>query len=91
MTYLGERATRPDLVTGVLGPRSPAWLGLDATVYVPNISGFDLTAGVRNIIGTRDRVVAPGDYDRTSAAMPTTVFQVPGEGRELFLKVGYAY
>jgi outer membrane receptor for ferrienterochelin and colicins len=91
MTYLGERATRPDLVTGVLGPRSPAWLGLDATIYVPNVSGFDITAGVRNIIGTRDRVVAPGDYDRTIGPTPTTVFQVPGEGRELFLKVGYAY
>ncbi|HET9987215.1 MAG TPA: TonB-dependent receptor [Kofleriaceae bacterium] len=92
MTYLGERATRPDLMTGALGPRSPAWLGLDATIYVPNVSGFDITAGVRNIIGTRDRVVAPGDYDRTvDPNNPVTVFEVPGEGRELFLKVGYAY
>jgi iron complex outermembrane receptor protein len=92
MTYLGARATRPDLATGMLGPRSPAWLGLDATIYVPNVSGFDVTAGVRNIIGTRDRVVAPGDYDRTvDPANPVTVFEVPGEGRELFLKVGYAY
>jgi len=92
LTYLGDRATRPDLVTGDLGPRSPAWLGLDATIYVPNISGFDFTGGVRNILGTRDRVVAPGDYDRLPDPMTqVTVFQVPGEGRELFLKVGYAY
>jgi len=92
LTYLGERATRPDLATGVLGPRSPGWLGLDATIYVPNIDGFDFTAGVRNLIGTRDRVVAPGDYDRTlDPNNPVTVFQIPGEGRELFLKVGYAY
>jgi len=92
MTYLGDRATRPDLSTGAVGPRTPAWVGLDATIYVPNIDGFDFTAGVRNLIGTRDLVVAPGDYDRTlDPNNPTTVFQVPGEGRELFLKVGYAY
>ncbi|MEO8550106.1 MAG: TonB-dependent receptor plug domain-containing protein [Kofleriaceae bacterium] len=92
MTYLGERATRPDLVTGEPGPRTPAWLGLDATIYLPNVRGFDVTAGIRNILGKRDLVVAPGDYDRTAdPANQVTVFQVPGEGRELFLKVGYAY
>jgi outer membrane receptor for ferrienterochelin and colicins len=92
LVYLGERATRPE-TDGTAGPVSPAWFGLNGTIYVPNVSGFDVTAGVRNILGTRDLVVAPGDYDRTDPVTMnvTTIHQVPGEGRELFVKVGYAY
>ncbi|HEY1814965.1 MAG TPA: TonB-dependent receptor [Kofleriaceae bacterium] len=105
LDYIGARETR-SLGTDadgndVPGPTSPAWFGLDATLYIPNIplrlgnhvSYFDFTAGVRNLIGTRDLVPAPQDYDRIDPnAMTTTVVpQVPGEGRELFAKVGYAY
>jgi hypothetical protein len=92
LTYIGERATRPDANTGdVL--YSPGWVGLNGVIYVPNISGFDFTAGVRNILGTRDLVVAPGDYDRydMTTMTTTTIQQLPGEGREVFAKVGYAY
>jgi outer membrane receptor for ferrienterochelin and colicins len=100
LTYIGDRASRPiddagDVVT------SPGWYGLNGTIYIPSIpvkvgnrvTNFDFTAGVRNIIGTRDLVVAPGDYDRTDPnTLTTTVLpQVPGEGREFFAKVGYAY
>ncbi len=86
---LGPRPTRPG-GNGDPSPRSPAWVGANLTIYVPNVSGFDLTAGARNLIGTRDQIPAPGDYDR---AMPDvlTVPRVPGEGRELYVKVGYAY
>jgi len=54
------------------------------------VHGFDITAGVRNILGKRNMVPAPGDYDRTS---PDTVnvVSIPGEGRELYVKVGYSY
>ena len=87
--FLGPRPTRAD-ENGVASPDSPAWFCGNVTVYVPNISGFDVTAGVRNLIGTRDLMPAPGDYDRS---MPDvlTVPRVPGEGRELYVKVGYAY
>ena len=92
LIYLGERATRPE-ADGTAGPTSPAWVDLNATIYVPNVRGFDITVGVRNIIGTRDLIVAPGDYDRTDPMTMnvTTIHQIPGEGREVFAKVGYAY
>jgi outer membrane receptor for ferrienterochelin and colicins len=88
VTVLGERPTRP----GEAGasPPSPAWIGWNATVHAPNIAGFDLTAGIRNILGIRDLVPAPGDYDRTTP-VPTVVPRVPAEGREVYVKVGYSY
>ncbi len=86
---IGPRPTRPD-GDGNASPDAPAWVCANLTVYVPNVKGFDVTAGVRNLIGTRDQMPAPGDYDRS---MPDvlTVPRVPGEGRELYVKVGYAY
>jgi outer membrane receptor for ferrienterochelin and colicins len=92
---LGERATRSaDPEAGAppapASPASPAWVGWNATLYAPNIAGFDVTAGVRNILGTRDLVPAPGDYDRTSP-ISILVPRVPAEGREVYVKVGYAY
>jgi outer membrane receptor for ferrienterochelin and colicins len=88
-TYIGERATRTAM-NGSPGPTTPGWVGLNGTIYIPNVHRFDITLGVRNILGTRDLVVAPQDYDLTGMT-PRTVFQVPGEGREYFAKVGYAY
>ena len=92
--YIGERTTRPDQTTGDPEPDSPAWVGLNANIYIPNIHGFDVTVGVRNIIGTRDQVVAPGDYDRRDQNTGTvvhTIPTIPGEGREFFAKLGYSY
>ena len=98
--YIGKRATR-DNDDGTANAESPGWVGLNGTIYIPAIplkigdhtSNFDVTAGVRNLIGTRDLVPAPADYDRTDpTTMSTTVVpQVPGEGREVYIKVGYAY
>ena len=92
LVYIGERATRPGTDTAgnlVDSPTSPAWLGWNWTVYAPDIRGVDITAGVRNLLGVRDHVVAPGDYDRTNTG--TLVPYVPGEGREIYVKVGYRY
>lgn len=89
--YLSPRHTRTDEDGNGL-PNSKRWLGLDATVYVPNVRGFDFTLGVRNLLGTRDEVPAPGDYDRFPSPDTTIVVpKIPGEGRELFVKVGYAH
>lgn len=93
LVYIGERPTRPDADTGNELAASPAWVGWNWTVYAPNIHGFDLTAGVRNLLDQRDMVVAPGDYDRynPTTMSTTTVPRVPGEGREVYVKVGYSY
>ena len=89
LTVIGERPTRAD-ENGDPSVRSPAWFGWNWTIYVPNLRGFDLTAGVRNLIGTRDQIPAPGDYDRSQPDV-LTVPRVPGEGRELYVKLGYSY
>ena len=66
-------------------------MGWNATIYAPNVvAGFDFTAGVRNLLGTRDMVPAAADYDRTTPKY-VVVPSVPGEGRELYAKIGYAY
>lgn len=93
LVYIGERETRPDVDSGDQSPKSPAWVGWNAAVYLPNIRHFDVTAGVRNILGKRDLVPAPGDYDRFDGTTmtTTTVPRVPGEGREVYVKVGYSY
>jgi iron complex outermembrane receptor protein len=90
LVFVGARPTRQDADGNQL-PDSPAWLGWNATVYVPNFDGFDVTLGIRNILGKRDQVVAPPDYDRTLTTPNVVIPTVPGEGREVYLKVGYAY
>jgi iron complex outermembrane receptor protein len=71
-----------------------AWVGWNLCAYVPDYRGFDLTVGVRNLIGTRDRVPAQEDYDRTDGltgdgSVPIT--SIPGEARELYARLGYRY
>jgi len=88
---LSSRASRPDS-DGNTSPKAPPWFGLNATIYVPNIRGFDITAGGRNLLGKRDKVPAPDDYDRfPDPATTITVSRIPGEGREVYVKVGYSY
>ncbi len=89
LNVIGARPTRPD-EDGNRSPESPAWIGWNWTIYVPNLRGFDLTAGVRNVIGKRDQMPAPGDYDRSLPDV-LTVPRVPGEGRELYVKLGYSF
>jgi outer membrane receptor for ferrienterochelin and colicins len=86
---LGTRPTRPD-ADGNPSPKSPTWVGLNLTTYTPRVHGFDITAGVRNLIGTRDQMPAPPDYDR-SQPDNVVIPRVPGEGREIYVKVGYSY
>jgi outer membrane receptor for ferrienterochelin and colicins len=87
LLYVGERPTRE------VDERAPHWLGVNLTVYAPNVRGFDISAGVRNLIGKRQAIVAPADYDRFDdvTMTTTTVPVIPGEGRELYVKVGYSY
>jgi iron complex outermembrane receptor protein len=88
LVVIGQRSTRLKFAGDTLAD-SPPWYGWNAVVYMPAFHGFDVTIGVRNIIGTRDLVIAPPDYDRTNSGV--VVPYVPGEGREFFAKVGYSY
>ena len=85
--FLGKRATRDPMVT------SPAWTGLNTALYIPNVKRFDITIGARNLIGKRDLMPAPADYDLHPAAPEPdiTIPRIPGEGREVYVKVGYSY
>jgi len=85
---LGPRPTRP-AVDATASPDAPAWLGINLTLYAPRIRIFEVTAGIRNLIGTRDLMPTPPDYDRSDPA--TVIPRVPGEGREIYVKVGYSY
>jgi iron complex outermembrane receptor protein len=89
--FLSLRRTRAD-EEGNASPASPAWTGINATIYAPDLRGFDVTAGVRNLLGTRDLQPAPGDYDRFPDPMTTILVpRIPAEGREVYVKVGYSY
>jgi outer membrane receptor for ferrienterochelin and colicins len=81
--FIGPRPTRDD--TGMT--ETAAFLGLSLAAYAPDVKGFDVTVGVRNLLGTREEVPAPEDFDRDS----TSVFILPGEGREVYARLGYRY
>ena len=89
-SYIGERPTRPDVETGNASPDSPG-VGRAGTrpIYVPNVRGFDVTAGVRNLIGTRDLDARARRLRPRPSPMSSRVPRIPGEGRELYVKVGY--
>ena len=89
LTLVGPRATRPAL-DGTPSPSSDAWLGWNVIVYAPSIAGFDITVGARNLIGRRDLIPAPQDYDR-SKPVEVVIPRIPAEGREVFVKIGYSY
>jgi outer membrane receptor protein involved in Fe transport len=91
IVYLGVRGTRPQ-ADGSISTRSPPWLGWNAIVYIPAFRHWDITIGVRNILGKRDLLPAPGDYDRFPSPDTTIVVpRIPGEGREIFAKIGYSH
>ncbi len=92
--YISRRRTRlaTDPMADADDKTSPPWAGLNATVYMPGLRGFDVTFGGRNLIGKRDQVPAPDDYDRfPDPATTILVAKIPGEGREVYVKVGYSY
>ena len=78
---IGPRPTRDPMV------ETATYVGLSLVAYAPDVAGLDVTIGVRNLLGTREEVPAPEDYDR--AAGPVTV--LPGEGREVYARLGYRY
>ncbi len=63
----------------------PAWVGLNLVAYLPDVKGFDVTVGARNLIG-REHVPAQSEYNRSDPAVK--VLEIPGPGRELFARLG---
>jgi iron complex outermembrane receptor protein len=80
----------------VVGPRhtrdpaadAPTFVAWNVALYLPRWHGFDLTLGVRNLIGTREHVPAQADYD--SDDPKRSIAYIPGEGRELYARVGFS-
>jgi outer membrane receptor for ferrienterochelin and colicins len=83
---VSARATRDPAV------RAPPFVGWNLALYAPDLRGVDLTVGVRNLLGRRERVPAQDDYDRTGDLDETIIVPVlPGEGRELHVRIGYRF
>ncbi len=88
LSYLSSRHTREYDPRKTNYVEAEAFLRWNFTVYMPSISGFDVTIGVRNILGVREQIPAQSDYDRAGGV---NTYLVPGAGRELFARVGYRY
>ena len=65
------------------------YVGLNVVAYAPDVRGFDITVGARNLLGRED-VPAQVDYNRLDPA-DIDVLRVPGPGREIFTRVGYRF
>jgi len=80
LQVLGGRPTRDPMVDAA------PFVGWNLVVHAPDLGGFDVTLGVRNLIGRREEVPAQEDFDRGDV-----VPVLPGEGRELHARVGYRW
>jgi len=87
LSFLSSRHTREYFTRRNSYVDAEAFVRWNLVVYVPNLDGFDVTVGVRNILGVREQIPAQSDYDRSGAS----TYLVPGAGRELFARVGYRY
>lgn len=61
------------------------FIGWNAAIYAPSLYGFDVTIGMRNILGKAQQVVAAEDFNREGE----TADFVSGEGRELYVRIGH--
>ncbi len=86
LQLIGPRPTRdPDV-------DARAFVAWHAAVYAPSVHGVDVTVGARNLLGIREQVPSQEDYDRTDALGEAQLIPVlPGEGRELYVRVGRAF
>lgn len=82
--WLGARPTQ------VASTTAPGYLQWNAALVMPRWRGFDIAVVGRNLVGQRADLVAPQDYNRLVPA-ELTIATVPGEGRELMLRMGYQW
>ncbi len=80
---IGSRRTRDAMI------EADPFLGWNAALYLPDFHGVDVTVGARNLIGRSEQVPAQEDFDRTNDGVP--IYLIPGEGREIYARVGGRY
>jgi outer membrane receptor for ferrienterochelin and colicins len=85
LSYISSRHTRDEAVDPVVADPFLRW---NVIFYAPSVGGFDITVGVRNLLGVREQIPAQSDYDRSGGVK---TYLVPGAGRELYARVGYRY
>ncbi len=85
LQFISERETRDPARMADMNLR---W---NLVLYAPDLwkTGVDVTLGARNLLGTREEVPTSDEIDRDGGAMPVVVF--PGEGREIYARIGYSY
>lgn len=81
LVFLSKRQTRDEMFTA-----SPT-LRWNAVVFIPDLAGFDLTVGVRNLLGIREEVPLSEDYDREEGILPW----IAGESREFYARLGHSF
>lgn len=81
---LGPRPTQDPAITAAA---HTMW---NASILVPSLGGFDISLTARNLLGVRQQVVAPQDYNRTLPRVQD-INRVPGEGREVYVRVGFTF
>ena len=79
--FVSERNTRDETFTA-----DPV-LRWNAAIYAPDVRGFDLTVGVRNLLGVREQVPLSEDYDRDTFELPW----ISGEAREFYARLGHEF
>jgi outer membrane receptor for ferrienterochelin and colicins len=89
LSFIGARNTNDEDV------EAGAWLGWNVVGFAPNVKGFDITIGLRNLFGRED-VPGQSDYDRHipragQTDQLVTLATVPGPGREVFARLGYRF
>jgi outer membrane receptor protein involved in Fe transport len=82
LSVIGERSTRSEVEAEA---RTDVFAGWNVALYVPSFRGFDVTIGVKNLLGEVQQVPAAEDFDRNQ--IPTSF--VHGEGRELYVRLGH--
>ncbi len=84
--FISSRHTRDESID------ADAFMRWNVVAYAPNLSGFDVTIGVRNLLDQREQIPAQSDYDRAQPAPGgVKVYLIPGAGREIFARVGYRF
>jgi outer membrane receptor for ferrienterochelin and colicins len=69
--------------------RARAHVGWNVALYAPDLKGFDVTLGARNLVGKREEIPTSDEVDRDAGAMPVVV--MPGEAREIYARIGFSY
>jgi outer membrane receptor protein involved in Fe transport len=83
---IGPRPVR--VLPGAAAHDTDTFAGVDLALHAPDLDRLDLTIGVRNLLGRREQIPAAEDFDRSETML---IAVLPGEGREVYARLGYRY